>query len=91
MVAHYVSANLYQQVCTPVSWVGFLTSPFAIVLPQCQALRWIMFNTGNNVSTMWMILGAWFINMVATYGPFYNEPAAEEAHPPIQRPRRRRI
>ena len=73
IVAHYVSANLYQRYCTPVSWFGFLASPFATALPQCQALRWIVFNTGNNITAMWMMLGAWLINIFLTYGPFYDQ------------------
>ena len=73
IVAHYVSANLYQRYCTPVSWFGFIASPFTIASPQCQGLRWVMFNTGNHITAMWMILGAWFINMFITNGPFYDE------------------
>ena len=73
IVAQYVSANLYQRYCTPVSWFGFLASPFATALPQCQALRWIVFNTGNNITAMWMMLGAWLINIFLTYGPFYDQ------------------
>ena len=70
IVVHYVSANLYQQVCVPIGWIGFITSPFTIVSPQCQALRWLMFNTGSHINAMWMIFGAWMINIIATYGPF---------------------
>ena len=80
IVAHYVSANLYQRYCTPVSWFGFLASPFATALPQCQALRWIVFNTGNNITAMWMMLGAWLINIFLTYGPFYDQADQANAH-----------
>ena len=78
IIAHYVSTNLYQRYCTPLSWFGFLASPFATALPQCQALRWILFNTGNHITAMWMILGAWMLNIFVTYGPFYDEAMAEE-------------
>ena len=80
IVAHYVSANLYQRYCTPVSWFGFIASPFTIASPQCQGLRWVMFNTGNHITAMWMILGAWFINMFITYGPFYDEVEIAREH-----------
>ena len=73
IVAHYVSANLYQRYCTPLGWFGFITSPFTIASPQCQGLRWVMFNTGNHITAMWMILGAWFINIFITNGPFYDQ------------------
>ena len=80
IVAHYVSANLYQRYCTPVSWFGFLASPFTIASPQCQGLRWVMFNTGNHITAMWVILGAWFINIFITNGPFYDQVEMDSAH-----------
>ena len=70
IVAHYVAANVYQQVCVPRSWIGFITSPFATTLPQCQALRWIVYNTGNYITAMWMLFGAWALDIILNYGPF---------------------
>ena len=73
IVAHYVAANVYQQVCVPRSWIGFLTSPFATTLPQCQALRWIVYNTGNYITAMWVLFGVWLLNIFTNYGPFRDE------------------
>ena len=73
IIAHYAAANLYQRVCVPLGWVGFLTSPFATTLPQCQALRWVVYNTGNHITAMWILIGAWSLNMVTNFGPFQDE------------------
>jgi hypothetical protein len=73
IIAHYAAANLYQRMCVPLGWVGFLTSPFAATLPQCQALRWVVYNTGNHITAMWILLGAWILNMITNFGPFQDE------------------
>lgn len=78
IIAHYTAANLYQRICVPIGWIGFLTSPFATTLPQCQALRWIVYNTGNYITAMWLLFGLWLLNIVTNYGPFQDEEQVNE-------------
>jgi hypothetical protein len=47
--------------------MGLVQSPFAAVLPHCQALRWIIYNGGNTLSLMWTILGTWIILKIGNY------------------------
>jgi len=57
---HFVASHLYIHVCVPQTWIGLLMSPFVIVTPQCQALRWVIFNGAMSVHNMWILLGTWF-------------------------------
>ena len=61
ILMHYASSNVYVLYCTPLSYHGFLTSPFTATLPHCQALRWIIYNSGDNITNMWVLLGAWLL------------------------------
>jgi uncharacterized membrane protein YeaQ/YmgE (transglycosylase-associated protein family) len=47
--------------------MGIVQSPFAAVLPHCQALRWVIYNGGNSLCLMWTILGAWILLKVGNY------------------------
>ena len=70
IITHYIAANLYQRFCVPLTWIGFITSPFSTSLPQCQALRWVVYNTGNHISTGWILLGSWVLTQFSLkYGP----------------------
>jgi hypothetical protein len=37
-------------------------SPFMAAAPHCQALRWAIYNGGNNIVSMWLILGMWLMS-----------------------------
>jgi hypothetical protein len=45
-----------------MSFLGFLLSPFMALSPHCQAFRWVIYNGGNIINMMWLLLGNWFIN-----------------------------
>jgi len=59
IVLHYACSHLYVYYCTPMSFVGFITSPLVVPLPHCHAFRWIIYNGGNSITNMWIILGLW--------------------------------
>ena len=59
ILAHYSASHLYVYYCTPIGIYGFLWSPFSVTLPHCQALRWVIYNSGENLSGMWLLMGAW--------------------------------
>ena len=61
---HYISVHLYSYFCTPSTFIGFLYSPFLAPLPQCKMLRWIIYNGGEMIEVMWIILGKWIIEQI---------------------------
>jgi hypothetical protein len=56
---HYIASQLYIELCVPKSVFGFLISPFMTSTPQCQGLRWIVYNAANMINNMWLLLGTW--------------------------------
>ena len=54
---HFISAHMYIRFCTPNTITGFLMSPFMAAAPHCQALRWAIYNGGNNIVSMWLTVG----------------------------------
>jgi hypothetical protein len=75
IVLHYFASHLYVYYCVPKTFIGFLMSPFLIVSPQCQSLRWILYNAANIISNMWVILGSWLCSiMITKYGVAHDNP-----------------
>ena len=56
---HFAASHLYTHFCTPLTWAGFVLSPFLVASPHCHALRWCIDNGGNAISTMWVVFGTW--------------------------------
>ena len=61
---HYFSAHLYIKFCVPSTIIGFIMSPFLIMTPHCQGLRWIVYNAANIINNMWILIGAWIYSMI---------------------------
>jgi len=59
IVLHYMSANLYQELCAPRTLQGFLLSPFVSTMPQCKALRWLIGQGSAYMDAMWVALGTY--------------------------------
>ena len=59
IILHFVASHLYIYFCTPKTILGFLISPLMVITPQCQGLRWIIYNSGNVINNMWSIFGTW--------------------------------
>ena len=38
---HYVTSHLYVRLCVPLTWLGFMLSPFTAVSPHCQGFVWV--------------------------------------------------
>ena len=58
---HFVTPHLYVYFCTPATLLGFVASPFIATAPHCIALRWCIYNSGNIITSMWMLIGAWLV------------------------------
>lgn len=65
---HYFSSHLYVKFCVPNSLIGFIMSPFMIMTPHCQGLRWIVYNAANIINHMWILIGAWIYSMIWIIG-----------------------
>jgi len=61
---HYASAHLYIYLCVPATVIGFVMSPFIAPSPHCQALRWAIYNGGNSIIAMWVLLGGWMMKFI---------------------------
>jgi hypothetical protein len=61
---HYFSAHLYIKFCVPNTIIGFMMSPFMVMTPHCQGLRWIVYNAANIINHMWILIGAWIYSMI---------------------------
>ena len=64
ILCHYVASHLYVYFCTPLTFIGFLFSPFIVAAPHCQALRWTVYHGGSTIINMWMLFGAWIISKI---------------------------
>jgi hypothetical protein len=56
---HYVAANLYPSYCAETSVVGFIKSVFVAQAPHCIALRWVIYNGGIAINSMWITIAIW--------------------------------
>lgn len=65
---HYFSAHLYIKFCVPNTIIGFVMSPFMIMTPHCQGLRWIVYNAANIINNMWILIGAWIYSIIYIIG-----------------------
>jgi hypothetical protein len=59
---HHVCSHLYIYYCVPNDWYGILLSPVMTLTPQCQCLRWIIYEGGNTIYNMWITLATCFVS-----------------------------
>jgi len=64
IIFHNIAAHLYVYLCAPLTFMGFIVTPFVVAAPHCQALRWVVYNGGITVINMWAILGAWIASKI---------------------------
>lgn len=69
---HYIASHLYIYLCVPKTIWGFIASPFMSVTPQCQSLRWIIYNGANVINNMWIGLGSWFSALLLSMNSYEN-------------------
>ena len=61
---HYVAVHLYPTYCAPLTVIGFILSPFMVSAPHCVAMRWIIYNGGNVINSMWLSIAVWFTTKI---------------------------
>jgi hypothetical protein len=59
IILHYFAGVLYYEYCTPLTFSGFIMSPFLVAAPHCRSLRWVISNGGDIIINMWVIFGTW--------------------------------
>jgi hypothetical protein len=67
MFIHHISAHMYIYFCTPNTWYGLIISPFMVSAPHCSAIRWVMYEGGNMINTMWISVGTYMATKILTY------------------------
>jgi len=56
---HFIASNLYAQFCAELTILGFVKSIFVAQAPHCIALRWIIYNGGLAINSMWTSIALW--------------------------------
>jgi hypothetical protein len=64
IIIHYTAANLYSIYCAELTVVGFVKSVFIAQEPHCVAMRWIIYNGGNMIHSMWISIALWITTKV---------------------------
>ena len=64
VVSHYVCVHLYVTYCAPYGFKGFLTSFFMTSTHVCHGLSWIIYEGGNLLFHMWVLLGGWIMTNI---------------------------
>ena len=61
LLLHFTAANLYARFCAELSIFGFIKSIFVAEAPHCVAMRWVIYNSGSVIHTMWISIGIWIM------------------------------
>lgn len=61
ILIHYGCSHLYVYFCTPKTTIGFLTSPFLAITPQCKTCYWLLDSSRVSITNMWGIFTLWAI------------------------------
>ena len=67
IVVHYLSSHLYVKWCVPPTFMGFVMAPFLVASPHCTGLRWVITAGGQQIVTMWTVIGTWLFNFAINY------------------------
>ena len=59
IVLSYLAPHVYVYFCTPITIIGFFISPFVAAAPHCSALRWVIYEGGNMITSMWLGMGTY--------------------------------
>ena len=59
---HYTCSHLYVYFCTPKTPIGFITSPFLAITPQCKTCYWLLDSSRVSIANMWGIFTLWAIS-----------------------------
>ena len=63
---HYLCSQLYVYYCVPYAWHGIFASQFLSLTHRCNAFHMIIYEAGNVLYGMWIVLGAWTVANLLT-------------------------
>lgn len=66
---HWISSHLYPQMCCGNTLWGIIMSPFMVVTPHCEALRWTMQFTGDKIRNAWFWLAGYLVSYIGVKIP----------------------
>ena len=66
VLAHFICSNVYPIWCCKNTWYGFIMTPFMVVTPHCEALRWVMHYTGEQIRNVWLWIGSYLVYYVTS-------------------------
>jgi hypothetical protein len=58
ILIHYISSHMYSTYCVNWSWFGLIASPITTSTPICRGLSWIIYESSNTISNIWVLLGS---------------------------------
>ena len=61
ILLHYAASNIYPRMCTSLTVMGFIMSPFMVLAPHCEAMRWVIVFTGTQIRNMWIWIGGYLV------------------------------
>jgi hypothetical protein len=59
IIIHYIASNLYPKFCAELTFLGLIKSMFVAQSPHCIALRWVIYNGGIAINSMWVSIAFW--------------------------------
>ena len=66
IIIHYIAANLYSHFCAELTIIGFIKSIFVAQAPHCIAMRWVIYNGGNMINSMWVTIAVWLTSKIVS-------------------------
>lgn len=61
ILAHYITSNMYPYMCCRPNLLGFIMTPFMVVTPHCEAMRWVIHYSGDQIRNVWIWLGGYLV------------------------------
>jgi len=74
VLVHYLTPHLYVRLCVPATPLGLILSPLYVPTQHCRAMRWAIYEGGEIIVTMWIVLGNWFIRNMGRESRYYVDP-----------------
>jgi hypothetical protein len=64
IIIHWISSHLYPKLCCGNTVWGLIMSPFMIVTPHCEGLRWVIQFTGEKIRNAWFWLAGYLVSYI---------------------------
>jgi len=64
ILIHYLVPHMYVHMCVPATAMGFIMSPLNATTPHCRAMRWAIYESGEIITTIWIVMGTWIAKRI---------------------------